>query len=291
MINGNIDQALRNIFGKASRLQKSEGKGLTRLCRAYFLLVLIVLHFPPQTGMAQEQVFVDIRGSVFDIAGRGIPFAHVISITTLKGSAADYYGRFRIFARPGDTLILTAMGFRNTTIPIPEYLGEGVYPLRITLPPDTLELSEAVITPWPETWTEFKHAFVNLDVPGDAPYLEIPSAAIRQAIRDARPTGGITLPGPVSLLYEAFSRNAKYRRKLEALQKESSRFETLRYRLGQNVLATIAGSGERDRMEAFVARCDLSDTFIASASDLQLITILLQCSDRQSLKNKNSSEK
>lgn len=254
------------------------------------LWVVLVWGMFPHSSQAQDPVYVDIRGSVYDMAGRGIPFAHLISIRTLKGTAADYYGRFRFFAKPGDTLILTAMGFRNTTIPIPDHLGEGVYPIRITLPPDTLELSEAVITPWPETWQEFRHAFITLDVPGDAPYIEIPAAAIRQAIRDARPGGGITLPGPVSMLYEAFSRNAKYRRKLEALQKESSRFETIKYRLGQSVLATITGSGEPDQMEAFVAHCDLSDNFIATASNLQLITILLQCADRQRSNENNTSE-
>ena len=242
------------------------------------------------TIQAQEPVIVDIRGSIHDLAGRGIPFAHLISVTTMKGTAADYYGRFRFHTVAGDTLILTAMGYRNTTIPIPHFLSEGVYPLHITLPPDTLELSEAVITPWPETWKEFKQAFIALEVPGDAPVIEIPSAAIRQAIRDAKPGGGISMPGPVSLLYEAFSRDAKYRRKLEKLQKETSRYETIRYRLGQNVLATIAGTGEPDRLEAFVARCDLGDSFITEASNLQLIMVLLQCAERERPKDKQPKD-
>lgn len=253
-------------------------------------LILSVLLFFSLQSKAQDDIFIDIRGEVLSMNGKGVPFVNVFSTTGQKGTAADFYGKFRMFVQSGDTLKITAVGFRPSIIPIPPDLPKGIYPLRITLSQDTIELSEAVITPWPENWQEFRAAFLALDVPNESFIIEIPQAALKQAIRDAKPGGGITMPGPVSILYEAFSRDAKKRRKLEALEGESNRFEIICRSVGQNGLANLCGSKERDKMESFVARCNLSDVFIAQANKLELIEALMHCADCSDTTNQEKTE-
>lgn len=248
--------------------------------------ILFMGCFAGVTG--QEQEYLEIRGEVLRMDGMGVPFANIMSMEMQNGTAADYYGKFRFFVKAGDTLQISAIGFQTAEIAVPGHLEAGIYPLRVKLQTDTLELSETVITPWPETWEEFRQAFVELDVPGETAVIEIPDEAIKQAIRDAKPEGGLTLPGPVSLLYNAFSREARYKRKLESLKGESRRFEIIRKRIGPEVLANICGSEVRDVMERFVARCGITDAFLAEASELDLIQALYQCAGEKDTTNQKN---
>lgn len=245
--------------------------------RRIYLWICLFLTLTPVLAQPKQEVWLDIRGQVLGPDGKSIPFAHILSISEKRGCAANHLGAFRMFVGKGDTLSITAVGFRAGRLVIPDSLQSGVYPVRITLLNDTVMLSEAIIRPWPQDWNAFKHAFAALELPEEMKAIHISEDALKQAIRDANPGGCIYLPGPVSLLYDAFSRESKYRKQYIALSGENRRFEQIIHRLGYPTVAQIFGTDERDPLETYVSRCIFEDAMLEEMDNLDLIYALLRC--------------
>lgn len=245
--------------------------------RRFCLWICLILSLTPLLAQEKQEVWIDLRGQVSGPDGRSIPFAHILNISEKRGCAANHLGAFRMFVDTGDTLKISAVGFRAGRLVIPDSLQAGIYPVRITLLNDTVMLSEAIIRPWPQDWNAFKQAFATLELPEETKAIHISEDALKQAIRDANPGGCIYLPGPVSLLYDAFSRESKYRKQYVALSGENRRFEQIVKRLGYPTVAQIFGTDERDPLETYVARCIFEDAMLEEMDNLSLIYALLRC--------------
>lgn len=95
-----------------------------------------------------------------------VPFTHIIDITTNKGTMADYYGYFSFVARKNDTILFSAMGYKNSVYIIPDTVSYKRYSLIQVMASDTIMLPQTVIYPWPSR-EQFAEAFLTLDVPDD----------------------------------------------------------------------------------------------------------------------------
>ena len=95
-----------------------------------------------------------------------VPFTHIVIKHSRWGTVADYYGYFSFVAKKNDTVVFSAMGFKNSMYVIPDTLTRNRYSLIKAMTSDTLMLDETVIYPWP-TKEQFKQAFVMLEVPTD----------------------------------------------------------------------------------------------------------------------------
>lgn len=95
-----------------------------------------------------------------------VPFTHIIVKNTRWGTVADFYGYFSFVARPNDTILFSAVGFKRSTYVIPDTITKNRYSLIKAMTADTLLLDETIIYPWP-TKEQFKEAFVKLRVPDD----------------------------------------------------------------------------------------------------------------------------
>lgn len=120
-----------------------------------------------------------------------VPFTSVMIRHSRRGTISDFYGFFSFVAMKGDTLDFQYIGFKPSYYVIPDTLAENRYSLIQVLVRDTINLKEAVVFPWPSR-EQFKHAFLELEIPGDdmarARYnLEI---AKRREIAEAVPDDG-----------------------------------------------------------------------------------------------------
>lgn len=95
-----------------------------------------------------------------------IPFTNIIIETSHRGTMSDYYGYFSFVAKKLDTIVFSAVGFKRDTFCIPDTITGQWYSLIQVMQRDTILLKEAIIYPWP-TIEQFKHAFLNLDIPDD----------------------------------------------------------------------------------------------------------------------------
>jgi hypothetical protein len=84
---------------------------------------------------------VVITGKVADNNGRPVPAASVSIKNTNTGTSTDTLGAFSLRVRPGDSLIISAVGFGDTSL-----LAGGRHTIDIVLLPRTSPLHEAVIT-------------------------------------------------------------------------------------------------------------------------------------------------
>lgn len=95
-----------------------------------------------------------------------VPFTNIAVKGTYRGTTTDYYGFFSFVALQKDTVVFSAVGFKPVTYVIPDTLTTNRYSLIQIMTSDTIILTETVIYPWP-TPDQFRHAFLNLDIPDD----------------------------------------------------------------------------------------------------------------------------
>ena len=95
-----------------------------------------------------------------------VPLAHILVKHSYRGTISDYNGYFSFVARQNDTVIFSAIGFKNQQFVIPDTISNNRYSMIQVMATDTIYLSETVIYPWP-TREQFKEAFLNLDIPDD----------------------------------------------------------------------------------------------------------------------------
>lgn len=96
-----------------------------------------------------------------------VSYASVIDKTTGKGTMSDYYGYFSFVTRPGDTILFNAFGFKPNSYIVPDTLSEVRYSIIHLMVPDTMELPQVDVYPWPSR-EDFARAFVEMEPYDDA---------------------------------------------------------------------------------------------------------------------------
>lgn len=96
-----------------------------------------------------------------------VSYASVIDKTTGKGTMSDYYGYFSFVTRPGDTILFNAFGYKPNSYIVPDTLSEVRYSIIHLMVPDTMELPQVDIYPWPSK-EDFARAFVEMEPYNDA---------------------------------------------------------------------------------------------------------------------------
>ena len=95
-----------------------------------------------------------------------IPYVSIMIHNTSRGTVSDFYGFFSFVAKMRDTIEFAALGYKRAKFVIPDTLNDFRCSLIQMLKPDTINLAEVVIFPWP-TKEQFKEAFLQLKVPDD----------------------------------------------------------------------------------------------------------------------------
>jgi len=95
-----------------------------------------------------------------------VPYTSVMIRNSYRGTVSDYYGYYSFVAKKKDTVVFSAIGFRDAYYVIPDTLTTNKYSLIQVLATDTVYLKEAVVYPWPSK-EQFKQAFLQLNIPDD----------------------------------------------------------------------------------------------------------------------------
>ena len=96
----------------------------------------------------------------------GIPYAHIFIRKSNKGSISAFDGYFSFAAEINDTVVFSAIGFKESHFVIPDDLDKKKYSVIQLMPEDTVYLAETFVYPWPSR-EHFRRAFIELDVPDD----------------------------------------------------------------------------------------------------------------------------
>ncbi|MCC5924495.1 MAG: hypothetical protein JJT77_11980 [Crocinitomicaceae bacterium] len=91
-----------------------------------------------------------------------VSFARIMDKTTEHGTTSDFYGYFSLLAKPGDTLLFDAFGFKSGSYILSDTLTGDSYSLIHFMLPDVQEYPEIDVYPWP-TKEEFDKMFLELN--------------------------------------------------------------------------------------------------------------------------------
>lgn len=148
------------------------------------------------------QKLISVSGIVEDAAeGRPIPFANIVVKGTTIGVSTSTAGFFSMVARPADTIIFSAVGYRQCTLPVPGNLGRLRWSVVVTMVRDTLQLRETEVYPWPSP-QKFKAAFMALEI--NEPKMKMgymPPGLIRK-LDTTIPVNPNPILNPASFMYE-----------------------------------------------------------------------------------------
>ena len=214
-----------------------------------------------------------------------IPYAHIIILNKKQGISSNYEGRFNLLLNYSDSLKISAIGF----IPFTYILRDTVNLQKVVtldMNPMVYELTEVKITPF-LSYAELRKAFVNFK-PSEEYILykrfmeNMKMITNLNELESLSADYGISTGGPISLIYNAFSRRAKSHRKLKQLRKEdfeqaliSSNQAVISYKYNFEIVSRLIDEKDKLFVKEFMEFCNLSDKYLLEVSDIDLYKNLL----------------
>jgi hypothetical protein len=208
-----------------------------------------------------------------------LPGANIINLKSLKGVSSNDMGLFSIQAKPGDTILISFLGYQSLQIPVTEKninRHQSIYLIE-----NPLELDEVIVSS--KQLTGILRRDVDI-IPVQKP-IDI-SMKIKAMFGDPSPNRLTrlndalkTLLNPVDLIYNLFSTQGKDMRRLKKIQKEEKVRNMLAQRYDRELLSNLLNVNKKD-VYLVLESCDYSERFLKNANDLQILEALLQCYNR-----------
>lgn len=268
------------------------------------LLLLLLFTFPAlKAQVATSGLPVSVEGFITNPNGRYIESVHVVNISHQSGTTSNRECQFRIAAMPGDTLRFTCVGYTPYRYHVSTGRKSPVIPLHVEMQVDTIQISAVSIYPWPSDAEALKEAilamddqtpetpdlklndpkFYNTPIPGSPPKAKIPGMM--------DPGLTYTIQGPITALYDAFSKEGKSRRKYELLVGEDQKKIVAARRYNAEVVQRVTSFKTDKEIQDFMLFCNLSVDFIVSSSEYDLYKAIHECLLAYNEVNRNSEGK
>jgi hypothetical protein len=229
------------------------------------------------SGVNKAQTYVMVQGAVFNLKGESLIGAHARNLSRGYGTFTDYSGKFTLVLAQNDSLKVSMIGYKPFYLKIPNKLNSLNYSLKVTLLADTIIISGPEIRPYPATYPEFRKAFVALRTPQEILHkkLGLPLAPFRKKYEN--PDGGLLLPGPVSLLYDIFSKEAKQRKKMEAIYKKNALRASFLTIITEEMLYKRYGCRDAEDIDELLVYCGIDADYLQSVPPYFIAEYLDKC--------------
>ncbi|MBB2150128.1 peptidase associated/transthyretin-like domain-containing protein [Pedobacter gandavensis] len=136
----------------------------------YSLTLLLLLFI--STAFAQEspggKKLIQFSGIITDVdSNTVVPYVTVTNLTN-KGQryAANYKGYFSFIAHPGDTILYTAIGYKDLLQAIPTQIDDSKYTAMVKLKAEIVNLPTVRVYPW-ATVEDFTRDFMAMKIADD----------------------------------------------------------------------------------------------------------------------------
>lgn len=134
-------------------------------CILCLLLIQALIGFHTK---AQDQELVQVSGVIVsrDTAHVPIPFATVYNKNLKLGTYSNIEGFYTIIARPGDSILITCIGYLDYIMAVPQLVTNNSWVQIVQLTAKAYLLAETRVYPW-GTRDQFRKAFVEMKLPED----------------------------------------------------------------------------------------------------------------------------
>lgn len=260
--------------------------------RGLLLIFLLLLSFlNGKAQVAETRVMVSVEGFITNPQGKSIENVHIVNISGNKGTTSNWEGQFQINTYPGDTLRVTCVGYIPFKYHIPIDRQSPIIPLHIVMKSDTILITGVEIYPWPADAKALKEAVLAMEdqTPkvtdlklNDPKFYNTPLPAGSQPPSSstpglANPGLTLTIPGPITALYDAFSKEGKSKRKLESLVSQDQKKIVAARRYNVEVVKQITSFRSDKEIQDFMLFCNLSVDFIVSSTEYDLYKAINEC--------------
>lgn len=135
----------------------------------YALTIILFLFvssvFAQNTG---EKPLIQFTGIITDVdSNTVVPYVTVTNLTNKEQRyAANYKGYFSFIAHPGDTILYSAIGYKDLLLPIPMEIKDNKYTAMIKMKAEIVNLPTVMVYPW-ATVEEFTRDFMSMKIADD----------------------------------------------------------------------------------------------------------------------------
>lgn len=218
-----------------------------------FLCVLIMLLL--FSVEIHSQTIINITGQAFDKENNNLPLPKLMIINkrTNNGSFADAEGKFSINAYQSDTILFSVIGFQTKKICLKDSVIKKQYHIEIEM-------------------QKLQYTLKEISVFGTRSLGEIDKDISKldstRRYRSYKDING--LESPITYLYERFSKFGKSKQKVAEWENEDLKRDILKDLFRLYVKSDVIDLSE-DEFEAFIIYCNLSEEFIKTATQFELV--------------------
>jgi hypothetical protein len=227
------------------------------------------------SSSAQDSSVIFRAKLVDEVSGEGVGYAHILIESRNLGITSTIEGDFSLLAHINDSIRITAIGYEDLIIVLDEYYNlDNVKILEMV--PAVYELETVEITPY-LSYAELREAIVNYEMSDDEKmYLQVKNHLKKMLkYKEASGDGGLKLGGPVSALYNAFSKHAKSQRKLRKFKKEDRKEAIIFRKYNPEIVKNLTGIKDEETVRKFMDWCNLPDEYLLAVTDLDLYKNLI----------------
>ncbi len=98
---------------------------------------------------------VQVSGIITNDENGPVPHVSILSTMLRRGTISELTGIYSLISLPGDTVFVTALGYKKYTFRVPQDFNDKIYKKDIILISDTISIEGVTILPW-KTYEEFK---------------------------------------------------------------------------------------------------------------------------------------
>ncbi len=194
-----------------------------------------------------------------------------MNLSDVSGTISDKAGQFEIKAAPGDSILISGIGYKSHRFKLEEADFDGRKKILMLSELYELQTIEIYNVPSPE---EFEQAFLELEVPKEMAQIQVKMPVFKKQIITRNEETGLptyTIEGPITFLYEKFH---PHQRRLAASRAKLAKYNAYDKHL-RSLAIQVTGYEDRREIDEFMRFCDLPLETVLNSSEYEL-TVLLE---------------
>ncbi len=193
-----------------------------------------------------------------------------------EGTISDTVGHFVLAAKMFDTIRFSMMGYERKFVVVDEKAADNSEPLIVKMTPTAYLLPMVDIYEW--RYKQLKYEVETMELPDDDYIYAMRNFPIKEkaiSFYDGRVPGtaGAIISGPISALYDLFSKEGKERRKLAALEEKDKLRKLIEEQISNEYLHEITGFSEVET-DRFLDWCNFTADFVKNINSYSFIMVI-----------------
>lgn len=261
-----------------SHMNNSQGNGGVPFGMFFMKILILMLLGSQSYSLETDTIPRRISGKVISQTdSTAIPNVHVINISRATGTTTAVDGTFSLWISPGNRIMYQALGFTTDTLWITEDFFANPQLLTVELSEKIYDLPAFEVFPY-ATFAEFKYAFLNFEDPEPEIDLNLPpSKALPPGIHDDAAGGGVTITGPITYLYDRFSRRGRELARYHEVVQEDQMARRAERVVNHRIIAQLTGLEDYREINEFLRFCNLDDAYIVNTKEYVVYQKILFC--------------